>query len=113
MLVRICKPHTCVAGIATLAVAAALLRMPYGYYTLLRFFICAVCVYYLITLARVIGPGLKVVLGACAVLYNPVAPVYLREKYLWSAVNVATLAILWTSVLILWRHAAGKTGDPS
>ncbi len=103
------EPQTYVAGIATIVVAVAVQRMPYGYYTLLRLFLCATCVYYLVTWHRAIGPGLNVLLGACAVLYNPIAPVYLREKYLWTAANVVTLAILYISIFAFRRNASHKT----
>ena len=107
------EPHTYVAGLATLGVALAILPMPYGYYTLLRLFLCAACVYYLLTVPHVIGPGLKVIFGAAAVLYNPIAPLYLREKILWTAVNLATLAILYVSVFRLRKDARAKKGNLS
>ena len=107
------EPHTYVAGIVTLAVAVAILPMPYGYYTLLHLVLCAACVYYLLTMQHVIGPGLKVILGAAAVLYNPIAPLYLREKILWTGVNLATLAVMYTSVFKLRKDARAKKGNPS
>lgn len=81
--------------IATLMSLVALGRMPYGYYMLLRVFLCVVCVYYLLQIRLALSSGHRVALGGLAVLYNPVLPVHLASKPLWSLVNLGTVAYLW------------------
>jgi hypothetical protein len=73
----------------------ALGSMPYGYYMLLRFVLCVVCVYYLLQSSPVLSSGHRVALGGLAVLYNPVLPVHLASKPLWSLVNLGTVIYLW------------------
>ena len=79
--------------IAAVAVALGLLPMPYGYYMLLRLFLCGVSLYFLTR------PGTreaeKWVLGGLAVLHNPIAPIALGSKLLWSVVNIATVMWFW------------------
>ena len=84
-----------VPAIATLMVLLALMRMPYGYYTLLRLGLCAVCVYYISQFRPPLTPGHRVALGALAVLYNPIIPVHLGSKGLWTFVNTATILYFW------------------
>ena len=79
--------------IAAAVVALGLLPMPYGYYVLLRLFLCGVSLYFL-TRPRVRETE-KWVLGGLAVLYNPIVPVELGSKLLWSVVNIATVAWFW------------------
>ena len=83
-----------VVTIAAVAVAIGLLPLPYGYYMLLRLFLCGICLYYLSSVPRV-RDGEKWVLTGLAVLYNPIMPVTLGDKTLWTVVNVATVVWLW------------------
>lgn len=76
---------------AAVAVAIGLLPMPYGYYMLLRLFLCGVCVYF-ITALPAVRDGEKWVLGGLVVLYNPLVPVTLGSKLLWTVINIATVA---------------------
>ena len=80
-----------VITIAWLAVAVGLLPMPYGYYMLVRLFFCGVSLFYLTRPAGV-GDAEKWVLAGLAVLYNPLVPVELGSKTLWTIVNIATVA---------------------
>ena len=81
--------------IAAVAVALGLLPLPYGYYVLLRLFLCGVSVYFL---TRPVGVRdvEKWVLVGLIVLYNPIAPVELGSKLLWSIVYVASVFWFWT-----------------
>jgi hypothetical protein len=83
-----------VLTIAAVAVAAGLLPLPYGYYVLLRLFLCGLCLYYL---ASVPGAreGEKWLLVGLAVLYNPLVPVELGSRLLWSIVDVGTIVFFW------------------
>ena len=68
--------------------------MPYGYYMLLRLFFCGVCIYYLSSVP-VVRDGEKWLLGGLAVLYNPLVPVELGSKPLWTIINIATVVYFW------------------
>ena len=83
-----------VITIAALAVAIGLLPLPYEYYMLLRLFLCGVSIFYLSSLPRV-RDAEKWVLTGLAILHNPVFPVELGSKLLWSVINVATVVWLW------------------
>lgn len=87
-----------VAIAATIGVAVALLRMPYGYYMLLRFGLCAASVFYIVRQLKVRFSGVVVVLVGLVVLYNPVWPVHLGRKELWTLINIGTVALFWMLV---------------
>lgn len=91
-----------VVTIAALAVAIGLLPLPYGYYVLLRLFLCGVCLYFL-TQPHGVRDVEKWVLAGLVVLYNPIAPIELGSKPLWSIVNIATVVWFW----FLNRRIAG------
>ena len=88
------RPTPGLITIAAVAVALGLLPMPYGYYMLLRLFLCGVSLYFL-TRPRGVRDAEKWVLGGLAVLHNPIAPVALGSKLLWSVVNIATVVFFW------------------
>src|SRR5687767_726744 len=68
-----------VVTIAALAVAIGLLPLPYGYYLLLRLFLCGVCLYFL-TRPHGVRDVEKWVLAGLVVLYNPIAPIELGQQ---------------------------------
>jgi hypothetical protein len=80
--------------IAGLAVGVGLLPLPFEYFVLLRLFLCGVCLYYLSSLPKV-RDGEKWVLAGLAVYYNPLVPVTLGGKTLWSLVSIATVIWFW------------------
>ena len=90
-----------VVKIAAIAVAIGLLPLPYGYYMQLRLFLSVLCTYF-ISSVRAVRDGEKWVLVGLALLYNPIAPVELRSKPLWTIINIATVAWFW----MLDRRAA-------
>jgi hypothetical protein len=83
-----------VITIAAIAVAIGLLPLPYGYYVLLRLFLCGVSLYFL-TRPRGVRDAEKWVLVGLVVLYNPIVPVELGSKSLWSIVNIAAVVWFW------------------
>ena len=68
--------------------------MPYEYYVLLRFCFCGAALYYL---ARPIGVrnAERWMLVGLAVLFNPLVPIELDDKRVWSFVSIATVAYFW------------------
>ena len=71
-----------------------LLPMPYGFYTLSRLGVCAVCVYVAVRANGLGRVGWAWVLGATAVVYNPLVPLRLGSKPMWTMVNATTLLLL-------------------
>jgi len=89
-------------SIAAVAVGLALLPMPYGYYMLMRLVMTAVFVYAAYLLYEQ-GKGMWFVLAATAVLYNPLIPIHLGDKGLWTIVNIVTLRVLYAADRALER----------
>ncbi len=70
--------------------------MPYGFYMIIRITLCGACGYAAYLLYEKDHNG-WLFLALLAVLYNPVIPVHLHEKYIWTVVNLITLgALLWS-----------------
>ena len=64
---------------AAVALFAAVIPIwPYGYYTLLRLVVTGFAIYGLVT-APTLASGHRVALGFIALLFNPLAPVYLSR----------------------------------
>jgi hypothetical protein len=85
-----------IVKIAAAAVAIGLLPLPYDYYILLRLLLCVVCIYYLSS-GRRIRDWEKWLLTGLAVLHNPIVPIELGSRPLWSSINVGT--VVWFFVL--------------
>ena len=66
-----------------------------GYYMLLRIITCATCVYSAVKFKL---EWAKWIFGILAVVYNPVLPVHLGDKDLWSIINFATAAYMWIAL---------------
>jgi hypothetical protein len=81
--------------IAMIGILAGLARLPYGYYTLLRLLLCGLSLFLAFGVHPSPKRGMQWVLGVCAVLYNPLLPVRLGDKSLWTFLNFATLALFW------------------
>jgi hypothetical protein len=77
----------------------ALALNPQGYYTLLRFLVCAVAVYGVFLSRERKRTGWMCIMGMIAILFNPFIPVWL-DRDTWAAVDLATAALflisLWT-----------------
>ncbi len=81
--------------VASLMSLGALEQMPYWYYMLLRVFFSAACVYLLLWNRPEVSSKHRFPLGVLAVLYNPVLPVHLSNRLLWSLVNLGTVTYFW------------------
>lgn len=77
----------------------ALVLNPQGYYTLLRFLVCAVAVYGVFLSRERKRTGWMCIMGIIAILFNPFIPVWL-DRDTRAAVDLATAALflisLWT-----------------
>lgn len=97
--------------IACLLLGAAMFAMPYGFYTLLRLWLCVVggllCYRWV---ARSLPAWVGVGGLLCAVLYNPLVPVYLsRDIWLW--INIVSLVFML--VVVLSRTSLSQCGQVS
>jgi hypothetical protein len=77
--------------IACVGVFIGLANLPYDYYRLLRLFLCGASLFYLTVPAAQLTDAHKALLIGFAILYNPIVPVYLRDKSLWIVLNFATV----------------------
>ena len=66
-----------------------------SYYMLLRVITCATCVY---SAVKFKTEWTRWIFGVLAVLYNPVLPVHLGDKDLWSIINLATVVYMWIAL---------------
>ena len=82
-------------------------RLPSGYYTFLRIVTCGVLVWLCCLLK---SPYWRVTFGAFAILYNPVIPIHLGDREVWSIFNVIT-GILLIIAFFRWRKLITTQGD--
>lgn len=87
------------ALVAIIALLGALLPIwPYGYFNVLRIVVTAVALYYIYYLyqhQRTATFWFWLMIGI-AILFNPIAPVYLYDRELWSLIDIALAGILVT-----------------
>jgi hypothetical protein len=93
--------------IATVAVAIGFASLPYGYYSLLRLFLCSVCLFFIFGARLTLKDWQRWVLGGLAVLYNPVLPIVIGNKGIWEILNVATVVLLWSVSALSFGQTSG------
>ena len=89
------KPTLILWGLPIVMLIAALLHLPYGYYTLLRI-VVTVCSGYLSYLEYTHTQKLSFfVIAFCllAILFNPIIPVYLSKSIWWGIDLLAALIL--------------------
>lgn len=93
------------AIIAILFLLLALLEWPYGFYTLLKWVVTGAAVYYAYFIYEIIQKtnAWFWILVAIAVLNNPIAPIYLRDKGLWNIIDVI-IAILFLIFILTQKN---------
>lgn len=76
-----------------LAVAVALIpTLPYGYYSVMRWLVCASCAWLALRSHRNGQEEWTWGWGVIAGIYNPIFPVHANRE-IWSIVNVVTIAV--------------------
>ena len=80
-----------IAPIVVLVIA--LFPLPIGYYTLSRLVVSACALYYAIQFHKRNNTTYTWIYGFLVVLYNPIIPIYLYEKFIWTVVNLITIYI--------------------
>lgn len=82
-----------IAPIVVLVIA--LFPLPIGYYTLSRLVVSACALYYAIQFHKRNNTTYTWIYGFLVVLYNPILPIYLYEKFIWVVVNLVTIYIFY------------------
>ncbi len=86
--------------ISAIVFCIALLPMPYGFYTITRVIIFVISIYGAVLLQER-HTGLFWAMVGLAILYNPIVPIHLYEKILWTIANVMTLGIfIWANLFL-------------
>jgi hypothetical protein len=78
----------------------AVLRMPYGYYVFMRWFVTAACVYGAWFASESGKQGWTWLLGAAALLFNPILP-FRMHRADWAVFDVIGSAVLLVGALML------------
>jgi hypothetical protein len=78
-----------------IVLAIGILPMPIGYYTLSRLVVCAAALYFAHNFYKKKDNTNLWIFGFIAVLYNPIIPVYLYEKAIWTVVNLITIFLFY------------------
>lgn len=82
-----------IAPIVVLVIA--IFPLPIGYYTLSRLVVSACALYYAIQFHKRNNTTYTWIYGFLVVLYNPIIPIYLYEKFIWVVVNIITIYIFY------------------
>ena len=82
-----------IAPIVVLVIA--LFPLPIGYFTLSRLVVSACALYYAIQFHKRNNTTYTWIYGFLVVLYNPIIPIYLYEKFIWIVVNLITIYIFY------------------
>ena len=75
--------------------AVGVLPLPYIYYTFSKSIVCGCALFYLYKLyiKEKRDTVFLWIFGILAVLYNPILPIYLHSKILWTIVNIGTAIV--------------------
>jgi hypothetical protein len=96
------RPHLIPALIASGLLFAALLRMPYPYYEVLRWVICGISIYVAYKAYKWDKKWAIWVFAVCAILFNPIRPIgFSREQ--WQPLD-AVFGILFIISIITLRE---------
>lgn len=87
---------------AVMLVFAVTGRHPYSFYTLLRWICCAVFAFSAFTAHEKNRLPWTWIFGVLAVLFNPLAPIYL-QRATWQIIDWATIAVIALAAIIFWR----------
>ncbi|WP_426991789.1 DUF6804 family protein [Methylomonas sp. CM2] len=94
-----------------IAVAVALIpSLPYGYYSVMRWVVCASCARLALTSYRNEREEWAWCWGVIAGIYNPIFPVHANRE-IWSIVNVVTIGVVaWYGHKVLRLNKGNQHG---
>ena len=72
-----------------------ILPLPIGYYTLSRLVVSVSALYFAYNFYKKNDTTNIWIFGFIAILYNPIIPVYLYEKFIWIIVNIITIFVFY------------------
>ena len=73
----------------------AIFDLPMGYYTILRICISIAAIISLLHYREIKDDNLMVCFGLILILFNPLIPIYLDNKGLWSIIDLVTAGIFY------------------
>ena len=79
---------------------AVIRRWPYGFYTFLRIVVCATAMWWALQAYQSRKPILIWTLGAIAVLFNPIIPIYMRRSQ-WHWFDLLAFLVFAISALVV------------
>lgn len=82
--------------VSILLLIAALINLPYGFYTFLRFVVFIFCIYCVYHLREIYKNKINffILPILVAILYNPIIRVHL-DKESWTVINLITIVLIW------------------
>lgn len=83
---------------STLVMLVGMLGMPSSFYGVLRVVVCLTAVVGFVRARRAGLERWQWVHGVMALVYNPIAPVYLHRRGMWMIVNLIAIALLWNGL---------------
>ena len=86
-------------------------ELPKGYFMLVRFIVCFVCVYMAWASFKVKSDGWTWLLGGCAALYNPFVPVHLSTN-IWLVSNAFAILLIACACWQLSRKRVERPASP-
>jgi len=91
------------AVIAVALFILSFLNWPYSYYSFLRIVVCGVSIYYAcVVFSRHNTNTLFWILAGIAILFNPIAPIYIRNRNTWQIIDVI-VAIFFIFIIYKFR----------
>lgn len=95
-----------VISIVLLLIAIA--DMPYGYYMFLRWIVCSGCAYSAFISAKLEKKFWLVSLALLAILFNPIAPIFLTKE-IWVVIDILASVFLLISIFVLHERKGNET----
>lgn len=94
------RPHLIHALVAAVMLLLAMATLPYGYYQILRWVVCAASAYIAYTAYACGKVWATWVFGFVAILFNPILPIHLTKE-IWRPINFICAVLYASSVLFL------------
>jgi len=101
------RPHVIPAVAAALLLFVALGQHPYGYYTFLRWAVCVAAIFVAWVAWNSAAQWATWAFAGVAILFNPLAPVYLQRST-WRPIDIAC-ALAFLGSLAIERRVLGAS----
>ncbi len=101
------QPHFVPSIIAIIFLLGAMLPLPVGYYTLLRFVVCGVAVYIAYLAYEYRQMWAMWTFGLMAVVFNPIIKIYLGRE-VWLAMDLLALVLFVVALIKVKKQRSEK-----